>query len=143
MTDAAETQEACERVVRSFYDALRDRDVERLGQLVAAHVHEDAVLHRPESLPGGGRTVSARRIGRFFAFAATVVDGPVDATEMRVESVTTGRQEDQVDVVVRLAMTYDATPTTAVEWWAFRDGRLQTLSAYYWDTAAMLAGPPA
>ena len=76
--------------IEGFYRALFARDTERIGQMVDEHFAPDAVLHRPESLPGGGRTEGAGRIKRFMVGAATMQGGPLDVSEMKIARVIEG-----------------------------------------------------
>lgn len=122
--------------IEAFYDALIGRDGERLGQIVDEHFAGDAVLERPESLPGGGRTAGAGRIKRLLAGAAGMEDGPLDVEHMEKAQVLECGSEH---VVVELRFPFAGEPTSSLEWWTVRDLKVVSLRAFYWDTAAMLA----
>ena len=122
--------------VEGFYRALFARDADRVGQMVDELFAPDAVLHRPESLPGGGRTEGASRIKRFMVGAATMEGGPLDVAEMKIARVIEGGGDE---VAVELEFPFAGRPTGALEVWTVRDHKVQSIRAWYWDTHAMTA----
>lgn len=123
-------------VIEAFYRALFARDAELVGRIVDEHFAGDAVLHRPESLPGGGRTEGAHRIKRFMMGAAAMEGGPLDVATMKTARVIEGRDDE---VAVELEFPFAGEPTSALEVWTVRDLKVQSIKAYYWDTQAMAA----
>jgi len=120
--------------IEAFYEALFARDAELIGAMVDEHFADDAVLERPESLPGGGRTEGAKRIKRFMVGAAAMEGGPLDVATMKVARVVENHGEE---VVVELEFPFAGTPTSALELWTVRDLKVRSIKAYYWDTKAM------
>jgi hypothetical protein len=127
-------------IVESFYDALRARDVQAIEDLVDEHFADGAALLRPESLPGGGVTAGAETIKRFMSAAATMEGGPLDVSQMVVAEILEHAGEDCDHVVAEVRFPLGAGATTALEWWTLRDLKVIEIKAYYWDTAAMVAG---
>jgi ketosteroid isomerase-like protein len=121
-------------MVESFYDALFKKDGEQVAALIDEHFAPDAVLWRPESLPGGGRTEGAERIKRFMVGATKLSGPPLDVADMKVVSITEGEGR----VAVELAFPFAGIDAGALELWTVADGQVTRVRAYYWDTAAML-----
>src|SRR4051812_19667162 len=119
--------------IEAFYGALFARDAELVGRIVEEHFAQDVVLHRPESLPGGGRTEGADRVKRLMTGAATMEGGPLDVATMTIARVVEGPD----NVVVELEFPFAGEPTSALELWTVRDLKVQSIKAYYWDTKAM------
>jgi hypothetical protein len=126
-------------IVENFYDALRARDPQAVQDIVDEHFSADAILRRPESLPGGGVTEGAEKIKRFMSAAATMSGGPLDVSTLEVGEILehAGEQCDHVIAEVRFAAGDGAI--SALEWWTLRDLKVAEIKAYYWDTAGMLA----
>ncbi|MEA2170757.1 MAG: uncharacterized protein QOF76_4057 [Solirubrobacteraceae bacterium] len=120
--------------VEAFYAALFGKDAEKIGSLVDEHFAPDAVLWRPESLPGGGRTEGAENIKRFMIGATKLSGPPLDVADMRIASITAG--ED--GLAVELAFSFAGIDAGALELWTIVGGKVTLLRAYYWDTKAML-----
>lgn len=123
-------------VVDAFYAALQAGQVDALAELIERNFAPDAVLWRPDSLPGGGRTEGPEKIRQFFAAAAS--GGGLSSLKASrvIESVVDGT----ADVIVELTVLLGGFPVHAVEWWTGSGGQITELRAYYWDTAGML-GP--
>ncbi|MEX5635368.1 nuclear transport factor 2 family protein [Parafrankia sp. FMc2] len=127
-------------VVRAFYDALNRRDVDGLTALVNGSFDEAAVLELPPSLPYGGRVAGVAKLRRMFAAMAggQAVVGP---RVVEVERIVGGDDS----VVAVLAFDWgppgggDAIASGASELWSFRAGKVTSIRAYYWDTAALVA----
>lgn len=83
----------------AFYEALFARDAERLGTIIDEHFAPDAVLERPESLPGGGRTEGAERLKRMMAGAARAEGGPLDVGQMRIARLIEGQADERARAV--------------------------------------------
>jgi hypothetical protein len=105
-------------IVESFYDALRG----------------------PESLPGGGVTTGADKIKRFMSAVATMEGGPLDVSQMVVAEILEHAGEDCDHVVAEVQFPLGEGTISALEWWTVRDLKVAEIKAYYWDTAAMVAG---
>jgi len=127
-------------MVDSFYGALNARDVESLGQIVDESFAPDAILRRPESLPGGGAMEGAAKIKKFMTAIATMEGGPMDVSALRVHEVIEHAGEEADHVVVELRFPFNGSPMSALEWWTLRDLKVVEIRAYYWDTAAMVGG---
>lgn len=123
-------------IVTGFYDALAAGDVAGVVATVEENFADDAVLTRPESLPGGGATASAGRIARFMKGAASA------GLPVQVGGVYDAPSGDGTNVFVDLTLDMGNGPIRALEWWTFVDGKVISLRAFYWDTAAMLAPRP-
>jgi ketosteroid isomerase-like protein len=124
---------AAASLVKSFYALLAAGDAAAVGGFVADNFTAEARLARPESLPGGGIRKGAERIGRFMSAAAAGVSG------LELRSLHVAPAADSVAVFAELGLTLGESTTTALEWWTYADGRFTGLTAYYWDTAALLA----
>lgn len=120
--------------VEAFYEAMVARDGDRMAQIVDQHFAEGAVLHRPESLPGGGLTEGAGRIKRFMTAAAAMEGGPLDVATMNVARVIASPGT----VAVELEFPFAGKPAGAMEVWTIQDSKVTSIKAYYWDTAAMI-----
>jgi ketosteroid isomerase-like protein len=121
--------------IEAFYAALFAKDSDAVAAMIGEHFAPDAVLHRPESLPGGGRTEGADRIARFMVGATKMpAGGPLDIGTMRIASIIDGGDV----VAVELAFPFAGVDTGALEVWTLKDGRVTSIRAFYWDTAAML-----
>jgi ketosteroid isomerase-like protein len=128
------TVEASEAArVREFYDLLAQGRGDDIALFVEANFADTATLSRPESLPGGGSLAGAPGIAKFMRAAASGVAG------LTVQSVHQSDSSDEVNVFAEVALDLGGTATTAVEWWTFTAGRVTSLRAFYWDTAAILA----
>jgi hypothetical protein len=126
-------------IVESFYDALRARDGQLVAEIVDEHFAQDAILRRPESLPGGGVTAGAEKIKRFMVAAATM-DGPLDISRLDVHQILEHAGDDGEHVVVDVRFPIPGGTVNALEWWILRDLKVAEIRAYYWDTAAMVRG---
>ncbi|MFE3055763.1 hypothetical protein [Nocardia sp. NPDC059236] len=42
-----------------------------------------------------------------------------------------------LNLFASVTITLAGRPMDALEWWTFDDGRVHTIRAFYWDTAAM------
>jgi hypothetical protein len=123
---------AAATLVKHFYTLLASADGSAVATFIADNFASDAVLKRPESLPGGGVRSGAERIGRFMSAAV----GGVSGLELR--SLHVAPNGDSVAVFAELHLTLGETSTTALEWWTYTSGRFTALTAYYWDTATLL-----
>jgi hypothetical protein len=101
--------------------------------LVESNFAEDAVLARPESLPGGGATVGSKRIVRFVRGAASA------GLPVHISGVYEASLPDALSFFVDVTVDLGKGPTRALEWWTFGDGKVVSLQAFYWDTAAIVA----
>jgi ketosteroid isomerase-like protein len=119
--------------VREFYDLLAQGRGDDVATFVAANFADDAEVTRPESLPGGGSINGATFIARFMRAAASGV------ADLALRSVHASPSPDGVSVFAEIALNLGGTATTAIEWWTFTEGRITSMRAYYWDTAAILA----
>lgn len=119
--------------VREFYDLLLQGRGDDVAKFVGANFADDAVLSRPESLPGGGSLTGARVIAKFMRAAASAAGG------LSLRSVHHSSSSDGVSVFAEVAVNLGGEPTTAIEWWTFRAERVTSLRAYYWDTAAIVS----
>ncbi|MUL65857.1 hypothetical protein BOO86_15385 [Mycobacterium sp. CBMA 234] len=128
MTDTDEV-----RRVREFYELLVQGRGDDVAAFVEANFAEDAVLRRPESLPGGGALVGASRIAKMMRAAAAGVSG------MNLRSIHCAESADGVQVFADIALELAGTAVAALEWWTFTGSKVASLQAYYWDTAAILA----
>jgi ketosteroid isomerase-like protein len=120
-----------EQVVRSFYQAMGAGDVDSLRRVVSETFADSATLARPESLPGGGVLNGAAAIVRFLERAA-------GKAPLTVDDVVVADDGQQVFATVTIVL--GGNKTTALEKWVFDAGRVVSIRAFYWDTAAMLGG---
>ncbi|MCV7032529.1 nuclear transport factor 2 family protein [Mycobacterium sherrisii] len=118
-------------VVTDFYAALSRGEADAAAELVVEHFNDDATLSRPESLPGGGVIEGAAGIARFMRAAASQVRG----LQLRETHVAPG--DGTVHVFAVLELSLGAT-TSAIEWWVFDSGGARSVTAYYWDTSALM-----
>ena len=130
-------------VVEAFYDALNLRDVDALAALVDESFDEGVVLDLPPSLPHGGRLEGAARLRRMFLAMA---GGRVGLGPRHVEVERLVGDGEHVVAV----LGFDWYPpggerpiaSGASEMWTFRDGKVASIRAFYWDTAALVTGAP-
>jgi hypothetical protein len=127
-------------IVESFYNALSARDADGVGAIIDESFAPEAILRRPESLPGGGAIDGAGKIKKFMAAVAAMEGGPMDVSSLKIHDVLEHAGEDGDSVVVELRFPFNGTQTSALEWWTVRDLKVVEIRAYYWDTAAMLGG---
>lgn len=120
-----------ESVVRTFYGAMATGDISLLERVIAEAFASTASLARPESLPGGGVLDGAVAIVGFLRRAAG--RAPLVVDEISVA-------DDGNRVFATVTITLGGTKSTALEQWTIDDGKVTSIRAYYWDTAAML-GP--
>lgn len=113
-------------VVENFYATLFAKDSDLVARIIDEHFAEDAFLHRPETLPGGGRFDGADAIRKFMVAAAA--HGPVD--RFSVAGVIDGGDR----IVVEIAFPGGC----ALEVWTIEDMKVTSIRAFYWDTAAMV-----
>lgn len=123
-------------IVTGFYEALTAGDVDSVVAIVEENFADDAVLTRPESLPGGGATAGAGRIARFMKGAASA------GLPVQVGGVYAASAGDGANIFADVTIDMGRGPVRALEWWTFVDGKVVTMQAFYWDTAAMLAPQP-
>lgn len=121
-------------VVREFYDAVIAKDADRIASVIDASFAEDASITWPASLPHGGTLTSARTLRKVFGGLATSEGGPAGLT---VERIVAGDD----DVVAEVSFDFAGVPSGALERWTFAGDRVTEIKAFYWDTAAILAGP--
>lgn len=119
--------------VKEFYDLLGQRRGDDVAEFVEANFAEAATLSRPESLPGGGSVSGARVIAKFMRAAASAVAG------VTVKSVHESTSSTETNVFAELSLDLGGAKTNAIEWWSFADGKVASIQAYYWDTAALVA----
>ncbi|MBO0727867.1 MAG: nuclear transport factor 2 family protein [Acidimicrobiaceae bacterium] len=128
-------------VARAFYAAITARDGEALERLLDAHFHDDAAVALPESLPYGGRVSGVRRLQRMFGALAgdPVPAGPVS---LRLDNLVAEGEHVVALVSFDWQPPGGGTPvaSSASELWTFRGGRVAEISAFYWDTAALVGG---
>jgi ketosteroid isomerase-like protein len=117
-------------VVSNFYSTLAAGDPDKVAELVGEHFVADATLVRPESLPGGGTLQGAAKIAKFMRAAASHARG------LRLKELHTA-PGDGVDHVFAVVEVNFGAPTSAIEWWVIEPGGVRSLTAYYWDTAAL------
>jgi hypothetical protein len=119
--------------VKEFYELLGQGQGDDVAGFVEANFAEGATLARPESLPGGGLLSGAKVIAKFMRAAASAVAG------LRLDSVHESTSSNETNVFANLALDLGGATTKAIEWWTFADGKVSSLQAYYWDTAALVA----
>lgn len=119
--------------VSAFYTKLADGDADGVAGLVTSLFADDAVLSRPESLPGGGKIGGAAKVVKFMRAAAGAAKG------LRLRQLHVAAKGDEVHAFAIVDVTV-GTPTSAIEWWVFGPSGVTSLTAYYWDTAGLLAG---
>ena len=119
--------------VQGFYELLAQGRGDDVAAFVEANFAEDAVLSRPESLPGGGSLAGAARIAKMMRAAAAGVTG------LSVRAVHSADAADSVQVFAEISLQLAGAETTALEWWTFTGSQVSSMRAFYWDTAALLA----
>ena len=120
-----------EQIVRTFYRAMATGDVPLLERVISGAFAATATLARPESLPGGGVLDGHEAIVGFLRRAAGKAPLVVDDISVA---------DDGSRVFATVTITLGGTTSTALEQWTVDDGKVTSIRAYYWDTAAML-GP--
>ncbi|MCG7632817.1 nuclear transport factor 2 family protein [Gordonia McavH-238-E] len=117
--------------MKTFYSAMANGDVPLLERVIAEDFAAAATLARPESLPGGGVLNGPEAIVGFLRRAAGKAPLVVDDISVA---------DDGSRVFATVTITLGGTKSTALEQWTMDDGKVTSIRAYYWDTAAML-GP--
>lgn len=117
-------------VAASFYDAVASGDLPALNAVLSSSFAKNAVLVRPESLPGGGTLNGRQRIVRFMERAA----GKAPLVVLGMEVNPTG-----TDAFAHVEITIAGRTARALEWWSAVDDEVISVKAFYFDTAAMLA----
>lgn len=118
-----------EHVVKTFYRAMATGDVPELERVIAQAFAPTATLARPESLPGGGVLTGSEAIVAFLRRAAG--KAPLVVDDIAVA-------DDGNRVFATVTITLGGMTATALEQWTVDDGKVSSIRAYYWDTAAML-----
>ncbi|GAA4491522.1 hypothetical protein GCM10023094_56080 [Rhodococcus olei] len=125
-------------VVARFYTALAASDATTIGALLDEHLASDVVLQLPPGLPYAGALSGSSAVKSMFVAAATAppVVGPVAPT---VESLA--GTDTVVFAEVRFTWagaggTGEGGESLATEKWAFTDGKISAIVAYYWDPTA-------
>lgn len=119
-------------VVSDFYSSLSRGESDAVAELVTTRFSDGATLARPESLPGGGTISGAPTIAKFMRRAADAAKG----LQLRQLHISQDNGAVQAFAILELSL---GSSTTAIEWWTFESGAVTSLTAYYWDTAALLA----
>ncbi|WP_327241848.1 nuclear transport factor 2 family protein [Streptomyces sp. NBC_01320] len=125
-------------VIQRFYKAVAEKDAAEITHLVNDAFAEDAVLTVPAPLPHGGVHEGRTRIARLFSAVATS-GSALGPHNLRLIGVV----QDEATAVARLAFEWvgapeaSPLPSRALELWQFRDDRVQSIDAYYWDTTAL------
>lgn len=117
-------------VAATFYDAVASGDLTTLNSVLLSSFADDAVLVRPESLPGGGTLNGRDQIVRFMERAAG--KAPLEVLQIEVNEAGT-------EAFAHVEVTIARRISRALEWWTAVDGKVVAVRAFYWDTAAMLA----
>jgi len=127
-------------VVRSFYEAITNRDAAVIAHLAEHVFAPDIRLVMPESLPYGGTVTGAATLGTMFT-RMLGAPAPVGATKIVVADIV-----DAGDLVAaRIEFDWypprgaEPVPSGALELWRFTGDRVTDIAAYYWDTAALVA----
>lgn len=127
-------------VVERFYAAVNAGDADAVGAVVDDHFAEDAAVEWPPSLPYGGQVEGAHRLRKLFAGMAGS-EAKIGPDAVKVLSIT----GDGDHVAAELAFDWyppgksRSVPSGALELWAFEGGKVRTIRAFYWDTAALTA----
>ncbi|MFE2998621.1 nuclear transport factor 2 family protein [Nocardia sp. NPDC059246] len=127
-------------VVREFYRAIAERDGDALGELLNTRFTSDTEVIWPESLPYGGVVKGAAKLAKMFGglLSAPTPVGPAGMTV--ADLVADGdRIAAQLEFDWYAPGSDRAVPSGALELWTFADGKVRSIRAYYWDTAACLA----
>lgn len=140
MSSQTPTVVARSAVVESFYTAVSDGDPESIGVVIDQHFADDASIEWPVSLSYGGRVEGARRLRKMFVAMAgsDVKVGPADLHIARVIATHDA-------VVAELSFDWyppgasEPVPSAALELWTFDGGKVTSIRAFYWDTAALAA----
>lgn len=126
-------------IVSTFYASLAAKDGPAVNALIVENFAEDATVHLPESLPYGGtisgRSTLANALGGMASSPTPV--GPANLVVSELLST-----ESSVAAHVQFDWfapgSESGVPSQAVELWTFRNGKVQTMRAFYWDTAALV-----
>jgi hypothetical protein len=118
-------------VVAEFYTTLAGGQPDDVADMVVRYFAKDATLARPESLPGGGTVHGAVKIAKFMRLAASQAKG------LRLSQLHAAVNGEAVHVFAVVELDV-GKPTSAIEWWVFDTRGVKSLTAYYWDTAALI-----
>ncbi|MFD8098490.1 hypothetical protein ACFV24_03065 [Nocardia fluminea] len=119
------------RAAETFYRAMAAGDVSELTELIETSFADTATLSRPESLPGGGARTGRDRILRFLEQAAG--RAPLKVHQLEINTAGT-------ELFACVEVMLGADSATALEWWTSDGTSVTSVRAFYWDTAAMVAG---
>jgi ketosteroid isomerase-like protein len=132
-------EESHAAVVRSFYEAINDRDAAVIAHIADTVFAPDICLVIPPSLPYGGTVTGAAKLGAMFTRMLTA-PSPVGAHSIVIADIVDGG--DLVGARLRFDWfppgSTDSVESGALELWRFEDDRVTEISAYYWDTAELV-----
>ena len=119
-------------LVERFLQAARERDLPVMRSLAA----EDLRVIEAPSLPYGGEHVG---LDAFLALSRTVFR-QLGITELRIERIIA--EGDTVVVLARIRGRAGARgeifEMPIMELWVLREGRIQEIQPFYWDTHSLL-----
>lgn len=127
------------KTAEAFYDALTSKDGAAVSELITTSFADDATIHLPESLPYGG-TISGRESLARTLGAMASMPRPVGPSEPVITDLATADN----GIVARVEFDWFApgsetsVRSNALELWTFTEGLVQSMRAFYWDTAALV-----
>jgi uncharacterized protein len=116
-------------VARGYYDAIVQKDFER----VAAAIADDIVLYEPTSVPHGGTYHGRDAFFEALGGSASLLD--TEAFDLQHLLV------DGEYVAAFVAIPFRDRPSEVmyvIDWLRIRDGKIAELRPFFWDTAALL-----
>jgi len=111
----------------------------RVADIVDERFTEDVSLIIPPSLSYGGKTTGNDAIKKLLR-GISHPKSPVDIATLTIERIAADR--DQVAAQISFSWRIpagEAIPTSVVEWFTFRDGKVAELTVFYFDTARWIA----
>lgn len=123
-------------IMREFYAAIQNKDVDALTAILDASFAEDVVVQIPPSLYYGGTYRGRETLKKLFA-GLVHPKSAIDATSFKVEAMI-GTEKD---VAAELSFAWrgrgggEPLLTGNLEWITFDEGRVTSIKAFYRDTA--------
>jgi len=127
------------KIVEAFYSALAANDGAAVAEIINTSFAADATVHLPESLPYGGTLSGRATLAKALGGMASMPK-PFGPTNLVVADLIARAN----GVVARVEFDWYApgsdtsVPSQALELWTFSDGIVQSMRAFYWDTAALV-----
>lgn len=127
-------------IVTDFYNALAASDADTVVSTIDDHFDDDVAFEWPPSLPHGGRIEGATKLRAVFA---GIADPNAAAGAKNLKLLRTVGDSDEVIAWIGFDWKNpgedEGIPNEALEKWAFHDGSVREVRAFYWNSDAISA----